>query len=69
MEKEVKITKDMTINEVIQKYPKSAVVFMEHGFYCIGCPASQAETIEQGAELHQVDLNKLLDDLNKAAEQ
>ncbi|MFA5767589.1 MAG: DUF1858 domain-containing protein [Candidatus Paceibacterota bacterium] len=69
MEKEAKITKDMTIDEVIQKYPKSAVVFMEHGFHCIGCPASQAETVEQGAELHQVDLNKLLDDLNKAAEQ
>ena len=58
----------MTINGAIRKYPKTAAVFMDKGFHCIGCPASEAETIEQGAELHQVDLTKLLEDLNKAAE-
>jgi hybrid cluster-associated redox disulfide protein len=64
-----KITKDMTIDEVIRNHPKAAVVFMEHGFHCVGCPASQEETLEQGAELHQVDLKKLLDDLNKVVDQ
>lgn len=68
MKDTTKITKDMTINEVIQKYPNTAVVFMEYGFHCIGCPASQSETLEQGAQLHQVDLQELLKDLNKAAE-
>jgi hybrid cluster-associated redox disulfide protein len=67
MKKEDKITKDMAINTIVEKYPKTALVLMEYGFHCIGCPASQSETIEQGAELHQVDLKKLLEDLNKAA--
>lgn len=67
MEKTAKITKDMTINGVISKYPKAAAVFMENGFHCIGCPASEEETVEQGAELHQVDLDKLLEELNKTA--
>jgi hybrid cluster-associated redox disulfide protein len=68
MEKEAKITKEMTIGEVIERYPQAALVLMENGFHCVGCPASQAETIEQGAQVHQVDLDKLLSDLNKVAE-
>lgn len=59
----------MTIGEVICKYPRSAVVFIEHGFHCVGCPASQSESIEEGAQLHQINLQDLLDELNKAAEQ
>jgi hybrid cluster-associated redox disulfide protein len=68
MENKSKITKDMTIGGVIEKYPQAALVLMESGFHCVGCPASQAETIEQGAQVHQVDLGKLLKNLNKATE-
>ena len=67
---EKKITKEMTIGKVIKKYPKSIFVFIEHGLHCVGCPMSQdnggGETIEEAAKLHQIDLEKLLNDLNKA---
>lgn len=60
-----KITKDMSFGEVLQKYPETAEVFMAHGMHCIGCIMAQFETIEQGAAAHNIDIKKLIDDLNK----
>lgn len=63
---EKKITKEMAIGQVIKKYPKTAFVFIDRGLHCVGCPMTQGEeTIEEAAKLHQIDLEKLLDDLNK----
>ncbi len=61
-----KITKGMPIDEVLKKYPKATAVFMSYGLHCVGCPMAESETIEEVAESHQVDLKKLLEDLNKA---
>ncbi len=58
----------MTISEVAKKYPKTAFVFMDYGLHCIGCPAAPDETLEEAAKVHQIDLEKLLADLNKAAD-
>jgi len=61
-----KITKEMTIGEVIKKYPKTAFVFIDYGLHCVGCPMAIPETIEEAAKLHRIDLKKFLEDLNKA---
>ncbi len=69
MRKWQKITKEMKISEVMQKYPKSSLVFIDYGLHCIGCPMAkgdEAETIEQAAILHRIELGNFLDDLNKA---
>jgi hybrid cluster-associated redox disulfide protein len=60
------ITKEMTISEVAQKYPKTTFVFLDYGLYCVGCPVAPDETIEEAAKVHQLDLTKFLKDLNKA---
>jgi len=60
-----KITKEMTIGEVIKKYPKTVFVFIDYGLHCVGCPMAQPETIEEAAKLHRIDLKKFLKDLNK----
>lgn len=61
-----KITKEMTIAEIINKYPKTVPIMMGFGFHCVGCPMSQSETIEDLAKNNQIDLKKLLDSLNEA---
>lgn len=60
------INKDMTIGEVVEKYPASVEVFMQYGMGCLGCPATRFETIEQGAGAHGINLEDLVNDLNKA---
>lgn len=64
-----KISKNMTFAEVLQKYPKTAPVFMKHGMTCIGCPFAAMETIEQGAKAHEINTKKLIDELNKIIKQ
>ncbi|MDD5417790.1 MAG: DUF1858 domain-containing protein [Candidatus Nanoarchaeia archaeon] len=64
-EKKNKITKDMNIIEMVQKYPQTVEVLFKHGFHCVGCAMAHYESIEQAAEVHGIDLKKLLNDLNK----
>ena len=61
-----KITKDMSIGEVVRKYPKTVEVFIGHGLGCIGCAAASYENIEQGALAHGLELDGLMRDLNAA---
>ncbi|MFH0752369.1 MAG: DUF1858 domain-containing protein [archaeon] len=59
-----KITKDMTISDILRKYPGTAEVFFEHGLHCLGCAAAHFENLEDAANAHGLDLKKLLEDLN-----
>ncbi len=60
------ITKNLPIGEVVQKYPETIPVFMEHGLGCFGCAAARFENIEQGAIAHGIDVEALITDLNAA---
>ena len=46
------ITKDMIIMDVIREYPDAITALMDCGMGCVGCPASQGETLEQAAMVH-----------------
>lgn len=59
------ITKDMSIGKVVMDHPEVVQVFMNHGLHCIGCAAAHFENIAQGCEAHGIDVDKLVDDLNK----
>jgi hybrid cluster-associated redox disulfide protein len=67
MKKKEKISKDMTISEVISKHPKTVKIFLEHGMTCMGCPFAMSETVEQAAKAHGLDAKELLEKLNKGA--
>ena len=58
------ITKDMTIGEILRSNPDVAPVLMNAGMHCLGCPASQAESLEEAAMVHGINI----DDLMKAIE-
>ncbi|MBQ4494141.1 MAG: DUF1858 domain-containing protein [Selenomonadaceae bacterium] len=64
----MKITKDMNIIEVVQRYPDTMMVFMYAGMGCFGCHAAQFETIEEGALAHGIDADKLIEALNEVVE-
>ena len=59
------ITKDMTIGEVIKVKENAPQILMDFGMGCVGCPSSQAETIEDAAMVHGLELEALLEALNK----
>jgi hybrid cluster-associated redox disulfide protein len=60
------ITRDMSIAEVVQKYPQTVPVFLAHGLMCFGCAVARFENVEQGALAHGIDVDALMKDLNAA---
>ncbi len=59
------ITKDMTIGEVVRIKENAPEILMSFGMGCIGCPSAQAESIEDAAKVHGLNLETLLEALNK----
>ena len=59
------ISKDMTINEILRRYPQTLPVFERHGLDCFDCQIADFEQLEHGATVHKVDLPLLLEELNK----
>ncbi|MBT5022207.1 DUF1858 domain-containing protein [Candidatus Woesearchaeota archaeon] len=62
--KESKITKDMPIGDIVSKHPETIEVFFNHNLHCIGCAAAQFETLEEGAQVHGINVDVLVKDLN-----
>ena len=61
-----RITKKMSLAEVIMEFPETAAVFQKHGLHCIGCAVAAYESVEQGALAHGIDPDSLVRDLNEA---
>lgn len=63
---EDKITEDMNIQEVIEKYPEIVSVFAKYNMGCIGCIAASFEKLSDIASVHGVDVKSFVKDLNEA---
>jgi hybrid cluster-associated redox disulfide protein len=59
------ITKDMTIGDVVNADASKAQVLMSFGMGCVGCPSAQAETLAEAAMVHGLNLDDLLEALNR----
>lgn len=59
------ISKEMTIGEIIRKYPQTLPVFEKYGLDCRECQIADFEAVEHGASVHKVDIGRLMDDLNR----
>ncbi len=60
------ITKDMIIGDVINEHPELVRTFFANGMMCIGCPASQGESIEEASAVHGLNADGLVAALNEA---
>jgi hybrid cluster-associated redox disulfide protein len=54
------ITKDMTIGEIVRDHEEIVPVLMGAGMHCLGCPASQGESLEEAAMVHGIDVDDLM---------
>lgn len=61
----MEVKKDMLIGELIRKKPAAIEILMEFGMGCVGCPSSQMESLEEAAMVHGLNLDSLMEALNK----
>ncbi len=60
----MKITKESKIKEIIDKKPEAVSIFQKYGLGCVGCFAAALETVEEAAQVHGIDLDSFVKDLN-----
>ena len=59
-----KVEKDILIGHLIQINAGVIPILMEAGMHCVGCPASQGESIEEAALVHGINPDELLVQIN-----
>ena len=59
----MKITKEMTIGEILDIDMDVAPFFLNMGMHCLGCPASRGESLEEACMVHGVSADELVEKL------
>ena len=59
-----KVSKDMTIGEILSINPDVAPILMEIGMHCLGCPSAQGESLAEAAMVHGLDADLLEEKIN-----
>ncbi len=65
------IEPNMTIGDVVAKYPETVEVMLKYGLHCIGCHVSPYETLEQGSLGHGMpreEFQAMMKEVNEAAQ-
>ena len=60
----MKFDKETRIGELLEKAPEKAEILIEAGMHCLGCPASQMETLEEACAVHGIDVEQIVEKLN-----
>ena len=45
----MKVTKDMTIGELLMMDRSAGMILMQNGMHCVGCPSAAGETLEEAS--------------------
>ena len=59
------INKDMRIGELLMVDDIIAPILIHEGMHCLGCPASQMETLEEACMVHGIDCDVLTGQINE----
>ena len=59
------IDKSMLIGQLIQVDEIIPNILMRAGMHCLGCPATQAESLEEACMVHGIDCDTLVSQINE----
>lgn len=60
----MEINKNTKIGELLEIAPDKAEILLAAGMHCLGCPASQTETLEEACDVHGINVDELVEKLN-----
>ena len=61
----MKIDKTMLIGELVHMDELISQMLMAAGMHCLGCPSSQAESLEEACMVHGIDCDDLVSKMNE----
>lgn len=59
------ITKETIIGDILRMDPTVAPILMAAGMHCLGCPASQGESLDMACMVHGIDSDQLVTAVNE----
>ena len=65
----MKVTKEMTIGDIIKNHPEAIEVMLSYGLHCVGCSVQYWETLEGGCKGHgfsEEKIDQLVAEINSA---
>ena len=65
MDEELYVTRESLIGEIVNEYPEAIDVLFSIGMNCLGCPASQAESLEEACAVHGFEPSAVVREINK----
>lgn len=60
----MKVTKEMTIGELLMMDRSAGMILMQNGMHCVGCPSAAGETLEEASMVHGMNCEKLVNEIN-----
>jgi hybrid cluster-associated redox disulfide protein len=61
------LTSDMTVEQVMSRWPDSVRVFLDFRMNCVGCPIAACHSVEEASREHGIDRRAVLAKLRSAA--
>ena len=61
-----KVTGETLVGQIVREYPEAAPVLMSIGMHCLGCPASQMESLADAAMVHGYKPEDVVNAVNEA---
>ncbi|MCZ8548018.1 DUF1858 domain-containing protein [Mesorhizobium qingshengii] len=61
------IDDDMTMDQIMRRWPLTIRVVIRSGMLCVGCPIASFHTVSDAAREHGLDVDSLRSDLEAAA--
>lgn len=60
------ISSDLTVKELLKTHPTLLNMFLDMGLMCVGCPAEAFHTLAEVAQEYKLDVDQLLERINKS---
>ena len=61
----MEITKQTTMGDMLEYDRGIAVILMQSGMHCVGCPASIGESLEEACMVHGIDCDTVLNQIKE----
>ena len=58
------VTGQTLIGEIVNNHPEAIEILLSIGMHCLGCPASQMESLEEACAVHGIPADKVIDAIN-----
>ncbi|MBQ3668125.1 MAG: DUF1858 domain-containing protein [Clostridia bacterium] len=59
------VTGETLIGEIVRNHPEAAEILFSIGMHCLGCPASQMESLAEACAVHGFEAQPIVDAINE----